>query len=201
MYVSPQKASFKKSMRGYKARQVDAYIETLCSEFAGAEEDYQTRILEMEKEIAQLKAQLAECQAIQQEYERLLSEQEQLRKRRFRLRRPVQPAEAEHAPQTEEQDKPVVSVQQKEERVRHFFRISADVVRLIGHTGRRVGKVLAALPEPTPATNVAPSPATVSGKTEQAKRKQLRDRKKSDKKQQKQQRKAQKLDKKEEKQG
>ena len=200
MYVSPQKASFKKSMRGYKARQVDAYIETLCSEFAGAEEDYQTRILAMEKEIAQLRAELAECQAIKQEYERLLSEQEQLRKRRFRLRRPVPSTEAEQGSQTEEQDKPVVSVQQKEERVRHFFRVSADVVRLIGHTGKRVGKVLAALPEPTPATGAAAA-AAASKKAEQAKRKQLRDRKKSDKKQQKQERKAQKLDKKEEKQG
>ena len=59
MYVSPQKATFKKSMRGYKARQVDAYIETLCSDFAGAEEDYQSRIVTLEKELAELKAQLA----------------------------------------------------------------------------------------------------------------------------------------------
>ncbi len=58
MYVSPKKATFKKSMRGYKARQVDAYIETLCSDFVHAEEDYQARIAELEEQIAQAEARI-----------------------------------------------------------------------------------------------------------------------------------------------
>lgn len=59
MYVSPQKATFKKSMRGYKARQVDAYIETLCSDFVHVEEDYQARILDLEKQLEQAKEHIA----------------------------------------------------------------------------------------------------------------------------------------------
>ena len=66
MYISPEKASFKKSMRGYKARQVDAYIESLCSEFAAAEEDYRAQIARLERENEQLRTQLAEYEQKQQ---------------------------------------------------------------------------------------------------------------------------------------
>jgi DivIVA domain-containing protein len=159
MYVSPQKASFKKSMRGYKARQVDAYIETLCSEFAGAEEDYQTKILSLEKEIVMLREQLAQYEALKQEYDALLAEKKRFQKRRFRLSR-KNDASAESRvdhgePQAELSD--MASSKQmnapiaehKEDRLRRFFSVSANVVRLVGHTGKRVGKLLSALPEPS----------------------------------------------------
>lgn len=183
MYVSPQKASFKKSMRGYKARQVDAYIETLCSEFAGAEEDYQARILALEKEVTELRAQLEEYEALKQAHEALLLEKERLRTRRFRLIRHAEPDGGEEQEKKEEKIAP--TPEQREDRMRRFFRVSADVVRLIGHTGKRVTRVLSALPEPSRSTAPKAEPSLTSKqrkKLEKQQAKELRKKQKQAKK-------------------
>ena len=183
MYVSPQKASFKKSMRGYKARQVDAYIETLCSEFAGAEEDYQTRILALEKEVTELRAQLEEYEALKQAHEALLLEKERLRTRRFRLIRHAEPDGGEKQEKKEEKIAP--TPEQREDKMRRFFRVSADVVRLIGHTGKRVTRVLSALPEPSRSAAPKAEPSLTSKqrkKLEKQQAKELRKKQKQAKK-------------------
>ncbi|MBQ7337276.1 MAG: hypothetical protein IJW40_02355 [Clostridia bacterium] len=160
MYVSPQKASFKKSMRGYRARQVDSYIESLCSEFAGAEEDYQSRIVMLEKEIAQLKAELERCHDMETENAALREEVETLRARRVRLLR--HRANNTQAEKNKNKSKALTPAE-KEERTRRFFHAGAELIRLVGHTGRQVSRVVKTLPLPaTPAAaskSVAPNSA------------------------------------------
>ena len=158
MYISPKKASFKKSMRGYRARQVDSYIESLCSDFAGAEEDYQSRIVSLEKEIASLKEQLVKSRAIEEENTALREEVERLHAHRIRLIRRVKDAD-----RAQKEQAPKLSPEQKQARVRKFFSTSAEVVRLVGHTGQKVSRIVHALPavkKPTATVSVEQMPTT-----------------------------------------
>ena len=176
MYVSPQKATFKKSMRGYKARQVDAYIETLCSDFAGAEEDYQSRIVALEKELAELKVQLADAEALREENRLLHEELEGLRSRRFRFaRKEKKPDDEEKSPDA------VQKAQHRQEQVRHFFGASANVVRFLGRTGRGVTRVLSALPSAPQPSQAAKPQTGAACVTEKEKKKQVRKQKKQNK--------------------
>ena len=158
MYVSPKKASFKKSMRGYRARQVDSYIESLCSDFAGAEEDYQSRIVSLEKEIASLKEQLAQSHAVELENAALREEVERLHAHRVRLIRRVKAAD-----ERKKEKAPRLTPEQRQERMHKVFATGAQVVRLVGHTGQKVSRIVRALPErkpAAPATPVAKLPTT-----------------------------------------
>ncbi len=148
MYVSPQKASFKKSMRGYRAGQVDAYIETLCTDFVAAEEDYQSRITMLEKEIDRLQKELEDCRTAAHENAALREELAHLRRRRIRFTR------AKATNNTASTDASIKK-QANRERTERFFAAGAELVRIVGKTGRSVSRIVAKLPTP------AGKPATV----------------------------------------
>jgi cell division septum initiation protein DivIVA len=147
MLLSPQKTSFKKGLRGYKARQVDTYIQALCSDFADAEEDYQSRIVSLEKEIAKLREELGQTRLLQSENEQLRNQLAQLQRHYFWLK--LTRKSADHAPKKEKstrkkrKNKDAVA-----EKTKKFFQYSADLIRILGNTGRQVVRVVDALPAP-----------------------------------------------------
>ena len=156
MQKNPQRVSFRKGMRGYRARQVDAYIETLCKEFAAAEEDYQSRIVSLEKDIARLSQEVHHYAALQNENEELrraLAEKSSRRVLTVRFQNKKD--------ETAAKKKPALTPKEKEERTRRVFHASAEVLRLLGNTTRQVTRIVQALPSPTPAPKVVPAPETV----------------------------------------
>ena len=152
---SPQKASFKKSMRGYKARQVDSYIESLCTDFAEAEEDYQSKIVALEKEISRLQQQIAHCHDVEQENAKMREEIAVLRANRLHLIRRIKATT--HHKKTE---KKPLSQEEKTQRTQQFFRSSAEVIRLVGHTGQKVSRIARVLPTANKKKEIPPMPAT-----------------------------------------
>ena len=87
MKVDPNKVSFPKRMRGYQVRRVDSYIESLCSDFTQAEEDYQARIIALEKEISRLRTDLEGYRSVEVENVALREELERLKASRLHLLR------------------------------------------------------------------------------------------------------------------
>ena len=148
MNVSPHRVSFRKSMRGYHTRQVDAYIESLCAEFAAAEEDYHSRIVSLEKEIDQLKQELENCRAAEEENAVLREEVTQLRSRRIRF---------VHSKKTK-CNKTQADCRARTERI---FATGAELVRIVGKTGRQVSRFVAALPTPVAKTEEKAAPNNV----------------------------------------
>ena len=142
MNVKPPKASFQKSMRGYRAKQVDAYIESICADFADAEEDYQSRIVALEKEIAHLSEQLQGYAELQAENAALRAELERCRNRRLRL---IRKAAAEKKTAVKAA-KPKLSEEQRKARTQHIFSTGAELVRIVGQAGKQVTRIVDALP-------------------------------------------------------
>ena len=102
---------------------------------------------------------------------------------RFLMIRHAEPDGGEEQEKKEEKIAP--TPEQREDRMRRFFRVSADVVRLIGHTGKRVTRVLSALPEPSRSTAPKAEPSLTSKqrkKLEKQQAKELRKKQKQAKK-------------------
>lgn len=156
--TDPNQVSFPKRMRGYQVRRVDAYISSLCADFAQAEEDYQSRIVALEKEIARLREDIEGYRAVESENQAMRSEIEQLRISRLRL---LHRAKEALRKQRERSARPSLTPQQRQARVQAFFRNSAELVRLVGHTGQKVSRIARALPMPKqPMTPIKPVPTT-----------------------------------------
>jgi DivIVA domain-containing protein len=158
------KASFPKSMRGYRVKQVDAYIEAICADFADAEEDYQSRIVALEKEIAHLLEQLQGYAALQAENAELRAELENCRKHRLRLIR----KSAAGVQATPKASKPKLSEEQRKARTQHVFSTGAELVRIVGQAGKQVTRIVDALPA-TRAKNAASEKVASPANTKQAK--------------------------------
>jgi DivIVA domain-containing protein len=155
MQKNPQRVSFRKGMRGYRTRQVDAYIETLCKEFSAAEEDYQSRIVSLEKEIARLSQEV-------RDYTTLQNENDELRRAlAAKSARRVLTVRYKSNREDPAKKKTPLTPKEKEERTKRAFHASAEVLRLLGNTTRQVTRIVQALPSPTPAPKEAPAPKTV----------------------------------------
>ncbi len=156
MVTNPQKVSFKRGMRGYQAKQVDSYIRSLNTDFSAAEEDYQSRIVTLEKEIARLQEALQRERALREE--NVASKEDPAAKpaRRVCLMRGKRGGEkarrAKRAPLTPEQ---------KQARTQHFFHTGAELIRIVGKTGRKVTRIVNALPSPQKQPKPAAAPADV----------------------------------------
>ena len=151
MKAESNKVSFPKKMRGYHVRRVDSYIASLCSDFTRAEEDYQSRIVALEKEIDHLRADLEGYQTVETENNALREEIERLKLSRTRL---VRRAKAALQARTHKNPRPSLTPQERQARTQAFFSKSAEIVRLVGHTGQKVSRLAQALPLP----HKSPSP-------------------------------------------
>ena len=145
MKAESNKVSFPKRMRGYHVRRVDSYIASLCADFARAEEDYQSRIVALEKEIARLRADLSNHQTVEAENTALRSEIERLKLSRLRL---IRRAKAALQARALKNPRPALTPLERQARVQAFFSKSAEIVRLVGHTGQKVSRFAQALPMP-----------------------------------------------------
>ncbi len=135
--------TFPKTMRGYHVGQVDAYLASLCADFAEAEEDYQSRIAALEEKIATLSQRLEEYQATESENEALRAEWD----RRGRKRRRCRQREAAVLG-SENETEDTTKANRREHRAhrarvtQQIFSVGADVIRLVGPIGVQAARVL-----------------------------------------------------------
>ena len=168
MKVDPNKVSFPKRMRGYQVRRVDSYIESLCSDFTQAEEDYQARIIALEKEISRLRTDLEGYRSVEVENVALREELERLKASRQHL---LRRAKAALQAKAKKRKRPVRTPLERQVRTQAFFSKSADIVRLVGHTSQKVSHFVDILPTPKCATKpITPAPANAKQAKELAKK-------------------------------
>lgn len=141
--------SFPKTMRGYHVGQVDAYLASLCADFAEAEEDYQSRIAALEEKIAMLSQRLEEYQAVESEIESLRAELDRRGRKRRRCRQ--REAAVLCSENGTEDTKPEKCREHRARVTQQIFSVGADVIRLVGHAGVQAARILSlvrALPCP-----------------------------------------------------
>ena len=168
MKIDPNKVSFPKRMRGYQVRRVDSYIESLCSDFTQAEEDYQSRIIALEKEISRLRTDLEGYRSIEAENVALHEEIERLKVSRLRL---IRRAKAALQAKEKKGKRSALTSLERQKRTQAFFSKSADIVRLVGHTSQKVSHLVDALPMPKGASKpIAAAPTNAKQAKELAKK-------------------------------